>query len=199
MSETLLDIFAMQVARSARRPALRYRSGGLWRSRTWEEWAATAEEIAAALACCAVSVGDRVAILAQTRLAWVEADIGILHAGAATVPIYPTLLPDAIGQILRDSGARVVFVDDPTQLRKLFDPRCGPLPALEHAVVFDRDSRLARPDETGRRDVTLDDVRPEAGALKVDTLERMLGVGRETLAKRPELLRERRRQITASS
>src|SRR5262249_12665001 len=66
-----------------------------------------------------VESGDRVAILSNTRAEWVEADVGILYAGAVTVPIYQSNTPKECEYILVDSQSRVVFVEDAAQLAKL--------------------------------------------------------------------------------
>lgn len=189
--ETLLSIFAAQVERSPRRTALRYRSGGIWRGRTWREWRDSARALAAALCEYGIEPGDRVAILSHTRIRWVEADLGILHAGAATVPIYPTLLPDMVGAIVRDSGARVAIVESPVQLAKLVHPDAGELPDLERVLVFDRVSRLERPDAFGRLDVAIGDVLNGAAGFEVHTFDEALERGRARIEERPNELDER--------
>lgn len=191
MNETLLSIFAEQVERSPRRTALRYRSGGIWRRLTWREWRDRARELASALCAYGIEPGDRVAILSHTRIRWVEADLGILHAAAATVPIYPTLLPDMVGAIVRDSGARVVVVEDPVQLGKLVHPDAGPLPDVERVLVFDRVSRLERPDAIGRLDVGIGDILNGDRRFAVDTFEEALELGRARLEEKPNELDER--------
>ena len=192
--ETLLSIFAAQVERSPRRTALRYRSGGIWRKRTWREWRDSARELASALCAYGVEPGDRVAILSHTRIHWALADLGILHASAATVPIYPTLLPDMVGAILSDSGARIVIVEDPVQLAKIVHPDAGALPALERAIVIDRVSRLERPDEVGRLDVAVADVLG-ANPLAVSTFDEALELGRARIEERPSELDEVARRV----
>ncbi|MFK7988727.1 MAG: long-chain fatty acid--CoA ligase [Sandaracinaceae bacterium] len=188
--DTLLTLFADQVGESARRPALRYRSGGLWRAVSWREWSQTSRALSAALAQLGVQAGDRIAILSHTRREWVEADMAILLAGGATVPIYPSLRPDTVGEILRDSGARVIFVEGPTQLSMVLDSESGALPDLAHAVVFEEVSRLQRPNEQGRLDVRVEDV--GHGSLRgVHTLASLLHSGAERLAENPEALAER--------
>lgn len=198
-TETLLSIFAEQVERSPRRTALRYRSGGIWRGRTWREWHDNARALASALCAYGVEPGDRVAILSLTRIRWVEADLGILHAGAATVPIYPTLLPDMVGAILRDSGARVLIAEDPVQLAKLVRPEAGELPALERAIVFERVSRLERPDAVGRLDVAVTDVIDEARHFEVHTFDEALALGRARMEERPLELEERAANVDADT
>jgi long-chain acyl-CoA synthetase len=111
-ARTLIDRFEAQVGRGPDRVALRSRRGGVWRPTTWGEWRARVRAAASGLVDAGVRQGDRVAIFAQTREEWVVADLAILHAGAVTVPIYPTLTAEQTAHVLRDSGARVVFADD---------------------------------------------------------------------------------------
>jgi long-chain acyl-CoA synthetase len=79
--------------------------------------------------------GDRVAIMSETRQAWVLADLGIVTARLVTVPIYPTISAQQARFILQDSGARGVFVSDATQAEKILAVR-HLLPELEFIVVF---------------------------------------------------------------
>ena len=55
---------------------------------------------------------DRVAILANTRLEWVLADLGIMCAGAATTTVYPTTEPEDAAFILADSGSKVLIAEN---------------------------------------------------------------------------------------
>ena len=192
MTDTLLSLFDRQVERSPRRTALRYRSGGIWRGRSWNDWRTRSSRIAAWLCHHGLEHGDRVAILAETSIEWVEVDMGVLTAGAVTVPIYPTLQPDVVGAILRDCGARVVVASEPTQVAKLFHPDAGELPALERVVSLARVSRLERPDARGRLDVSLEDVVPDGVPSHVID---------ELIASRFEdsVLGERRAQVTPDS
>ena len=71
--------------------------------------------IAAGLVARGVAPGDRIALLSRTSPAWVEADHGILAAGAVTVPIYDSSSASQIERILTDSGAVMVVVETPEQ------------------------------------------------------------------------------------
>jgi long-chain acyl-CoA synthetase len=75
--------------------------------------------VAQALERWGVGKGDRVAILSENRPEWAIADFATMLLGAATVPIYSTLTPEQTLYLLRDSGARVIFVSTSDQLRKL--------------------------------------------------------------------------------
>ncbi len=83
-----------------------------------------------------VKPGDRVALLSENRLEWALADLAILCSGAVTVPIYPTLLTEAIGFIMRDCAPVAVFVSTAEQAEKIHELR-GDLPSLRDVIAFD--------------------------------------------------------------
>jgi long-chain acyl-CoA synthetase len=86
---------------------------------TWAEVAARAKAIAAGLYDLGVRPEDRVAIIANTRVEWVLADLGIMLAGAATTTVYPTTEPEDAAYIVADSGSRVVIAEDAQQAAKV--------------------------------------------------------------------------------
>ncbi|MEO6805505.1 MAG: AMP-binding protein, partial [Edaphobacter sp.] len=63
--------------------------------------------------------GDRVAILSENRWEWAVADFATLAIGGVDVPLYPTLTPEQIGYMLRDSGAKVAVVSSRELYEKL--------------------------------------------------------------------------------
>ena len=79
--------------------------------------------------------GDRVAIISENRWEWPVTDFATLAIGGVDVPLYPTLTPEQIGYMLRDSGAKVAVVSSQEQYEKL--THAGDLPDLEHVVVMD--------------------------------------------------------------
>jgi long-chain acyl-CoA synthetase len=117
--ETLLDLFAEQVAASRYRTALRHEAGGVFRSISWELWDAESDRIAAALVRLGVAQGQAIAIVSNTRVEWAIADVGILKAGGVTVPIYPSLPGVDVRAILANSGAKIAIVEDEEQRAKL--------------------------------------------------------------------------------
>jgi long-chain acyl-CoA synthetase len=74
--------------------------------------------------------------MSWNRPEWHIVDFAVQHLGAVLVPLYPTLLAPQAGQILRDSGARVVIVDNDEQLAKVQNIR-GDCPALERVLLID--------------------------------------------------------------
>jgi long-chain acyl-CoA synthetase len=150
-------MFNDRVRKDAHKTVFRWKEKGAWREATWADWDKAARQIAGGLASLGVAKGDRVSILSNTRKEWLHADIGIIMTGGVTVPIYQSNLADECEYILADSGAKVVFVEDPLQLRKLWAAR-DKLRGVARVVYFEATSRLEKPDANGRKEVTLDDV-----------------------------------------
>jgi long-chain acyl-CoA synthetase len=95
-----------------------------------------ARRVAGALEAHGVTRGDRAAILSHNRLEWALADYGCLCSGVVVVPVYPTLTAPQVAHILRDSGAKLVFVQDREGMQKVMEARaqCG---HDVRVVVFD--------------------------------------------------------------
>ena len=105
---TLVDVFN-RVARTHKRPdTLNYKSDGSWKSLSSAEILKRATHIAAGLHALGVKPGDRVALLAESRVEWTLTDAGSIFARTIDVPIYPTLTPPQVRYILNDLGSPVV-------------------------------------------------------------------------------------------
>ncbi len=77
---------------------------------------------------------DKVALISNTRYEWTLADFSILGAGAITVPIYASNTPEDVAYILNHSEAKVVFVENETQFKKL---QKQDLPHLKKIILFE--------------------------------------------------------------
>jgi long-chain acyl-CoA synthetase len=120
---TAVEMWKRRVAQTPDRVAFQHHTGGRWVEMTWKQADAASREIAAGLVARGIVPGDRVCVLAQTCLDWILSDIGILLAGGVTVPIYPSNTAEQCEYIVRDSGAKVVILEDPVQLEKLMARR----------------------------------------------------------------------------
>ena len=103
--------------------AARHRVDGEWREVTYAEVVEAIDEIALGLADLGIEPGDRVGVLADTRLEWTLASYGISAAGGVVVPVYPTNSPRECEWVLGNSGAKAVVCEDAAQLAKV---RAGP-------------------------------------------------------------------------
>ena len=133
--DTLAKMFWSRVERSGERPAQQFKQAGAWQTRTWREVGDAVRELALGLIALGRAKGDTVALLSASRAEWVQADFAIFSAGCITVPIYPSYPPDLVAYVLKDSGARTVFVEDATQLAKVLEAR-EQIPHLEHVIVM---------------------------------------------------------------
>ena len=104
-----------------------------------------------------VGPGDRVALICETRPEWMVADLGVLTAGAVTVPIYPTLPAERIRYILADSRAGTVVASDEEQAAKVRTIQSR-LDNLDTIVVIDAESSGAEADPSSTREVSFADV-----------------------------------------
>ena len=106
----LVEMFFDQAARHGDRPLLFHKADGRWHSRSWRETAQAVASLAAGLRAIGVQPGDRVAIVSENRPEWAIADLGVMAAGAISVPTYTTNTPRDHLHILENSGARAAIV-----------------------------------------------------------------------------------------
>lgn len=143
-----------------------------WLELNWADYRKLVDSLAAGLQACGVRKGDRVAILANTRLEWAALDLAILGLGAVTVPIYPSSTLDDIAFILHDSQSKLLFVEDLSVFKKM------------HSVLG-RESKLRRPEK-----VVLIDSAPASDIpsfTDATTLDEMQVLGEKALKASPSL------------
>jgi long-chain acyl-CoA synthetase len=128
--------------------AARHRVDGEWRELSYAEVVEAIDEVALGLVDLGIEPGDRVGILADTRLEWTLASYGISVAGGVVVPVYPTNSPRECAWVLGNSGAKALVCENADQVAKVEQVR-DELPDL--GVV------MAIEGEAG--DMTLDAVR----------------------------------------
>lgn len=86
---------------------------------THAAWYDPVERLSASLRRHGLHSGDRVLILSETRLEWMQADLAIMAAGGISVPAYPALPAGQLEEILGDSGATFAFVSNAVLLQEL--------------------------------------------------------------------------------
>jgi long-chain acyl-CoA synthetase len=116
MSSVSSDLFALQrlyhwEKTTPQRIALTQPMGsGVVRDFTWKQVADEVRRMAAHLKAQGWEPGSKVAILSKNCAWWMMSDLAIWMAGYVSVPLYPTLAPDTIRQILTHSESRACFV-----------------------------------------------------------------------------------------
>ena len=122
--ETFPSLTALFFARAAKlktKPFLWAVRDGVWRATSWQEAAETVAALAAGLRAHGVRPGDRVMLVSENRPEFCLADLGIMAAGAITVPTYTTNTTRDHEHIISDSGASVIILST-TKIAKTLMP-----------------------------------------------------------------------------
>jgi long-chain acyl-CoA synthetase len=131
---TLIEVF-LKIAEHDLARALLVRGTTEWTAISSAEFRRRTLAVCESLRSWGINKGNRVAILSENRPEWAIADFAILLIGSVTVPIYSTLTPEQVLYVLRDSGARAIFVSTEAQLRKVEEIRAQS--GLEKVIVMD--------------------------------------------------------------
>ncbi|MGH9467386.1 MAG: AMP-dependent synthetase/ligase [Terriglobales bacterium] len=111
--------------------------GGQWQGQDSAEFYEQVRRLEAGLRGeLGARAGERVAILAESRLEWLIADFACLAGGLVDVPVYPTLTAEQVAYIVRDAGAVCAFVSTAEQEQKLRSMMAS-LPALRRIICFE--------------------------------------------------------------
>jgi len=160
--ETLIDLFSVAVA-SEKRDLLSYKRDGAWHHLSARTLAAQVRAVAMGLYALGVRAGDHVGLLSENRPEWTMADLGVLHCGAADVPIYATQAPKQVAYILNDAGVEVLFIASQAQYERVLEA-LNSSPKLRAIISFDRihtaDERVIHLDEFLRRGRETDETEP---------------------------------------
>ena len=102
--------FAATAERFASRPAVEVQRRDTLEQFTYAELRGMAERTAAFLCRRGLAPGERAAILADNDARWCAAYLGVLRLGGVAVPFDTAYQPKQIAALLRDSGAKILFV-----------------------------------------------------------------------------------------
>ena len=132
--QTINDLFFAIVDRGANRVMLSKQSGE-WNPISSQEIYCSVVGVALTLSKWGIKKGDRIAILSENRPEWTFAEFATALLGAVIVPIYPTQTAEQVSYMLRDSGARIIFLSTLDQLKKFRSIR--EQTAVEKCIVMD--------------------------------------------------------------
>ena len=101
--------------------ALRYSTGKERANITYRELFERVDRFAQGLVALGVEPGDKVFLFADNSPRWIIADLGILRAGAISVPRGADTTPAEAEYILKHSGATVIVAANPRLLDRISD------------------------------------------------------------------------------
>ena len=109
---TVSQMFNQVTSEHANRKLYFYKKAGEWQGISGSEIRSTVKDLAFGLQSLGIGKGSNVALLSNNSPRWAMCDYGIICSGAATVSVYPTLIPSQIEYILNDSNTKVIFVEN---------------------------------------------------------------------------------------
>jgi long-chain acyl-CoA synthetase len=139
----LFDVIAYQLEKYPKEDMLAGKVDGKWIKYSTKAVAETTLQFASGLLQLGISRGDgsmegkdKIAIVSRNRPEWVLTDLACQQAGAVLTPIYPTISQHELVFVLKDAGARILFISDQEILDKVNAVR-DQLPALKEVFSYD--------------------------------------------------------------
>ncbi len=148
--------------------AFRCKQLGLYRERSWREYAALVARTARAFATLGLARGDRVAIMGDACEDWLICDLAAQSLGAIVYGVYPTASASEVEYQLRDGGAVMFVAQNQEYVDKILS-FADRLPELRWIIVLDHAAMFAY--EHGKL-LTYDALLAGAGPPDLDWLER---------------------------
>jgi len=136
---------ALLAERARRTPdavAFRSKHLGIYRERTWRDYAGLVLRAARGLRALGLEPGARLALMGDACEEWLVCDLAAQAAGAITYGIYPTASPAELEYQMRDGGASIFVAENQEYVDKLL-PFADALPDLRWIVVIDDSAMFA--------------------------------------------------------
>ena len=137
---TLNQLFFDVLEKHARPDAYQVRVNGKYEPIAHATVRDRVRRIALGLTSIGAVRGDRIAILSENRPEWAFADWACLTIGLTDVTVYPTLPPDQIAHILKDSGSSAIFVANGKQAEKIATIQDTAFALISHGWETSRDT-----------------------------------------------------------
>ena len=122
--------------------AFRCKHLGLYRERSWRDYAALVARTARAFAALGLARGERVAIMGDACEEWLICDLAAQSLGAIVYGIYPTASAAEVEYQLRDGGAVMFIAENQEYVDKILSLADG-LNGLKRIVVLDDSAMFA--------------------------------------------------------
>ena len=149
--ETLSQLFEYATTHFNKPDLLIYRGrNGNFQKISSHEFRDRVLHLASGLRAAGVRQGSKLLLLSVNRPEWHITDFACHLLGAIVVPIFPSLIPEQIGFILKNSEAEFIVVSDATQLAKIREIGTT-LKKVKAVIVFDREA-------VGRQEMSFEEV-----------------------------------------
>ncbi|MFZ4403563.1 MAG: AMP-binding protein, partial [Pseudobdellovibrionaceae bacterium] len=92
--------------------AATFKQQDAWVEKSWNDYYLDIQSAGGALLKLNLQLGDRVAIMCNTRYEWSVLDLAILGLQGVTVPIYPNNTAQEVEFILNHSESSILFIEN---------------------------------------------------------------------------------------
>jgi len=144
MIDTISQIFLNTIKTYIKPDLLAAKSEGRFVPISTEEFGRRVKHLSLGLADLGLGPGEKLVILSENRPEWTITDFAVLCAGAVTVPIYTSLMPEQIKYIINDSDARIVVCSNRELWLKVEAVRSD-LRNVHHFVLIDEEGAQGIP------------------------------------------------------
>jgi long-chain acyl-CoA synthetase len=161
---TTLNELLLNSVRSYPKPDfLLVKKSGRFAPISTEEFGTRIRHFSLGLQDLGMAKGDKLVILSENRPEWTMTDFACLAAGGVTVPIYTTLMPEAVKYIVNDSDAAFVVYSNESQGEKIAAVKAE-LPRVRQFITFadTAPEGCLTFDQVIRRGAEIDRARPQA-------------------------------------
>ncbi|MFC2169300.1 AMP-dependent synthetase/ligase [Acidobacteriota bacterium] len=139
LEKSIYELFKNVCDKNRDKIAFRYKAGADWKPVTWGEHQETCQKISKSLIALGIEKDDKVNILSNTRMEWIQVDMATVSIGATIVGIYASNLADDCAYVINHSDAVILFIENQEQLDKISQVRKD-LPKLRHIIIIDGES-----------------------------------------------------------
>ncbi len=149
MPNRLVETIPAQAARLGDREAYRFcwRKDGEWLPTSWAEFALQVDVAAKALAALGLLEKDTIAVCSPNTPQILITEFGAFRNRIACIPIYASSVQAQFDFIVRDGGAKVIFVGDKHQYPMAYR-HWKSNPSVKRIVVFKNDGLILHEDDT---------------------------------------------------
>jgi len=139
MVETLSQLLLNTVRTYVKDALLMVKKDGRYTPISTQEFGRRVEHLSLGLADLGLAPGEKLVILSENRPEWTTTDFAVLCAGAITVPIYTSLMPEQIKYIINDSDAKIVVCSNQDLWLKIEAVR-PELRNIHHFIFMDEEA-----------------------------------------------------------
>ena len=133
---SIYDLYADRARRMGDEPLYTYKSGNDWVTVTANEFLADVRAVAKGLLHYGLKKGDGVAFMCRTSYEWDLTDAAVMACGGVLATIYDTDSAEQIRNIVNNSDARLLIVQD-TDMREKANGAIEDCPSLEHIICIE--------------------------------------------------------------